>query len=52
MKIKIKIKQNNIDPTLSIDQVHIFYRQFYFPSEPGVANEIFENEDKSCLTVA
>ena len=29
-----------------------FYRQLDFPSEPGVANEILENEPKSCLTVA
>ena len=26
-----------------------FYRQLDFPSEPGVANEILENEAKSCL---
>ena len=32
--------------------MHIFYRQLDFPSEPGVANEILENEPKSCLTVA
>ena len=24
------------------------YRQLNFPSEPGVANEILENEAKSC----
>ena len=29
-----------------------FYRQLDFSSEPGVANEILENEPKSCLTVA
>ena len=29
-----------------------FYRQLYFSSEPEVANEILENEPKSCLTVA
>ena len=29
-----------------------FYRQLDFPSEPGVANEILENEPKSCLAVA
>ena len=28
-----------------------FYRQLDFSSEPGVANEILENEPKSCLTV-
>ena len=28
-----------------------FYRQLDFPSEPGVANEILENEPKSCLTL-
>ena len=32
--------------------VHIFYMQLDFPSEPGVANEIWENEPKRCLTVA
>ena len=25
-----------------------FYRQLDFPFEPGLANEIFENEPKSC----
>ena len=29
-----------------------FYRQLDFPSEPEVANEILENEAKSCLAVA
>ena len=29
-----------------------FYRQLNFPSEPGVSNEILENEAKSCLAVA
>ena len=29
-----------------------FYRQLDFSSEPGVANEILENEPKSCLKVA
>ena len=29
-----------------------FYRQLNFPSEPGVTNEILENEAKSCLAVA
>ena len=29
-----------------------FYKQLHFPSEPGVANEIWENEAESCLTVA
>ena len=28
------------------------YRQLNFLSEPGVANEILENEPKSCLLVA
>ena len=32
--------------------LHIFYRQHDFLSEPGVANEILENESKSCLAVA
>ena len=27
---------------------HFLYRQLNFPSEPGVANEILENEAKSC----
>ena len=31
--------------------VHIFYRQLDFLSEPGVANEILENEPKSYLTI-
>ena len=31
---------------------HFFYRQLDFSSEPRVANEILENEPKSCLTVA
>ena len=31
---------------------HFFYRQLDFKSEPGVANEMLENEPKSCLTVA
>ena len=38
--------------TLAIFTLHIFYRQPNFPSEPGVANEILENEAKSCLAVA
>ena len=29
-----------------------FYRQLDFLSEPGVANEILENEPKSCLAVS
>ena len=29
-----------------------FYRQLDFSSQPRVANEILENELKSCLTVA
>ena len=33
-------------------ELHLFYRQLDFPSEPGVANEIMENEAKSCLAVA
>ena len=31
---------------------HFIYRQLDFSSEPGVANEILENEPKSCLKVA
>ena len=31
---------------------HFFNRQLDFSSEPGVANEILENEVKSCLAVA
>ena len=31
---------------------NFFYRQLNFPSEPGVASEILENEAKSCLAVA
>ena len=30
----------------------IFYRQLNFSSEPRVANEILDNEPKSCLTAA
>ena len=33
-------------------KVHFFYWQLNFPFEPRVANEILENEAKSCLTVA
>ena len=29
-----------------------YFKQFDFPSEPRVANEILENEPKSCVTVA
>ena len=29
-----------------------FYRQLDFPSKPEFANEILENEAKSCLAVA
>ena len=37
----------------SCKSLHIFlYRQLDFSSEPGVANEILENEPKSCLSVA
>ena len=36
----------------SSSDLHFFYRQLDFPSEPGVANEILENEPKNCLTVA
>ena len=32
-------------------QVHIFYGQVDFSSEPGVANEILENKPKSCLVL-
>ena len=40
-----------------VSNVHILYfffcnRQLHFSSELGVANEILENEAKSCLTVA
>ena len=31
---------------------HFFNRQLDFPSEPGVANEILENEAKSFLAAA
>ena len=37
---------------MSFDKITLFYRQLDFPSEPGVANEILENEPKSYLTVA
>ena len=29
-----------------------FYKQLHFPSQPGVAKEIWENEAESCLAVA
>ena len=32
--------------------LHIFIGNSIFLSEPGVANEIFENEPKSCLAAA
>ena len=44
--------------SLSVNQeykasIHIFfYRQLDFSSEPGVANEFWENEAESCLVVA
>ena len=48
---KIDENQASVDPLSK--QLHIFfYRQLNFPSEPGVANEILENEAKSCLAVA
>ena len=28
------------------------YKQLHFPSQPGVANEIWENEAENCLAVA
>ena len=31
---------------------HFFYKQLHFPSQPGVAKEIWENEAESCLAVA
>ena len=31
---------------------HFFYKQLHFPSQPGVAKEICENEAESCLEVA
>ena len=40
------------DVILIKKSVLFFYRQFDFPSEPGVGNEILENGPKSCLTVA
>ena len=33
-----------------VKYIHIFYRQLDFLFEPGVANEILENEPKICLT--
>ena len=37
---------------LSYGKYTFFYRQLDFSSEPGAANEILEDEPKSCLTVA
>ena len=34
-----------------ISRKYTFFRQLYFSSEPGVANEILEKEPKSCITV-
>ena len=31
---------------------HFFHKQIDFPSEPGVANEILENEPEICLAFA
>ena len=36
----------------SFGATHFFYRQLDFSSQPGVANEVLENEAESCLTVA
>ena len=44
--LKISISSSNIR------RLHIFSRQLDFSSEPGVANEILENEPKSCLGLA
>ena len=41
---------SQISPSQFPEQLHIFfYRQLDFSSEPGVANEIFENEPKSWI---
>ena len=40
-----------VEPVIS-KTTHFFYRQLDFPSEPGVANEILENESENCLAVA
>ena len=37
-------------PNENAVRIPFFYRQLDFSSEPGVANEILENEHKSCLT--
>ena len=35
------------------DNTHFFfYKQLHFPSQPGVAKEIWGNEAESCLAVA
>ena len=39
-------------PRIAIMIYTFFYRQLDFPSEPGIANEILENEPKSSLAVA
>ena len=50
-KMKYVSQQNSSERT-ETREIHIFYRQLDFSSEPGVANEILENEPKSCLMVA
>ena len=44
-----------LNPSCSISKpkpgTHFFYRQIDFSSEPGAANEILENEAKSCLVL-
>ena len=42
----------NVCSIMTAKLLHLFYRQLDFPSEPGVANEILENDAKNCLTVA
>ena len=47
--VRQKVPQSNRG---LLSQLHNFYRQLDFSSQPGVANEFLENEPKSCLTVA
>ena len=37
---------------LHVVYTFFFYKQLHFPSQPGVAKEIWENEAESCLAVA
>ena len=50
--IKVHVVPWNVGKMHINKVTHFVYRHLDFSSEPGVANEILENEPKSCLTVA